>query len=226
MRKHRTAAQKAATRNLVAMNRARKANPAKRHHKRHARKNPIAVKHTYRRAAKRRTNPMQHYRRHRKHRRHNPISVNGIVELLKNGAMGAVGALGVDLVMGNLPIPATLSSRNNADGSINYLYHLTKAGLAVGVSIAGKKFLGSKGEMLGLGAMTVNLYDFFRRVMPASIPLGYANPGKPVSANLSMYTGGNRGLPRAQSKTPALAGGNANAIPYPGTGQRFGMYVR
>lgn len=169
-RRRRSAKQVAATRRLVAANRSRR------------RSNPIATKHSYRRRRRARaSNPiMSNVRRHltRRRRRSNPIGLNtrGIVGLLKSGAIGAGGALTVDLAMGYLPLPANLLARQQADGSVNWLYYGTKVVFAAALGAFGKRFLGQKAETMAEGAMVVNLYDLFRSLMPAGMKLGYVNP--------------------------------------------------
>lgn len=174
-RKRRTAAQVAATRRLVALNRAkRSSNPVRKLRRK---------KHTYRAAARRHNPIMHHVKRYvsrRRHRRHNPISVRGlfghVMPMLKAGAIGAGGALTVDLAMGYIPWPAAMVTRQNADGSTNYLYFASKAALAIALGTFGKKVFGRAAETMGEGSLVVNLYDLFRTLMPAGLRLGYFNP--------------------------------------------------
>jgi hypothetical protein len=232
MAKRRSAAQRAATKRLVAYNKARKANPKRRAHRRkhHAVRAANPIRRHRRRA--RASNPVKrHYRRrknpihfasamrkHHRRRRRNPVSVSGIKDLLMTGAIGAGGALTVDLAMGTLIAkfaPANLVTRQNADGSVNFLYYLTKGAVAIGIGMFGKRFLGSTAETMATGAMVANLYDLFRTIMPASIPLGYVNAGypagRPLGGNVnaqSIY--GNRGLSSYSSASrlmPGKAGG-------------------
>jgi hypothetical protein len=115
--------------------------------------------------------------------------MGGIVGMLKSGALGAGGALAIDFAMGNLPLPATMVTRNNADGSTNYLYFGSKVALAVALGMIGKRFLGAKAATMAEGAMVVNLYDLFRTLMPASVKLGYFTPA-PIARNMRAYIPG------------------------------------
>lgn len=177
-KRRRTAKQVAATRKLVAMNKTRRRKP------RVARaSNPAPRKY---RAVRRKVMSVSSYRRRGRGRSRNPIgtfSIGALTTLIKDGAIGAGGALSIDLALGFLPLPAMLIARKNADGGTNYLYYLTKAVAAVGLGAFGKKLIGRNAETMALGAMTVNMYDLFRTVMPAGIPLGYMSPARRASLN-------------------------------------------
>jgi len=166
-KKRRSAAQIAATRKLVALNRG---------------KNPVRKLRRRRSHSARARNPiMSHVRRYvSRRRRRNPIQVGftgkGAISMIKSGALGAGGALTVDLVMGYLPLPPNLMTRTNPDGSTNFLYFGTKAVFAMALGVFGRRLLGSNAVEMAQGAMVVNVYDLFRTMMPAGLRLGYFNP--------------------------------------------------
>lgn len=179
-KKARSPAQRAATKRMLAANRAkRRSNPAPR---RRARRSAThAVAHSYRRRA-RRANPAprHHYRRHR---RHNPISVSSlkIGQLIKVGAVGAAGALVVDIAMGFVGgfLPASVSAAKNADGSVNYLNAATKLGVAVLVGSLGRKVFKRHAATMAVGAVTVELYNLIKPMLASAMPslgLGYYSP--------------------------------------------------
>lgn len=174
-RKHRSAAQKAATRRLVSLNRARR-NPSKRKTRRKAASSaaPFAV--TRRRA--------------RRSRRSSTRSVSrqsfgsiktAAMPMLKNGAIGGAGAVVIDVGMGYLAnvLPASMTSKLNADGSTNFMYYGSKALLAIAVGVFGKRIIpGHAAAKMGEGSLTVMSYELLRGFMPASIPMGYVAPAR------------------------------------------------
>jgi hypothetical protein len=146
--------------------------------------------------------------------------------MLKEGSIGAAGALTVDLLMGVAPLPTNLVQRKNADGSVNYLYYATKAAAAIGVGMLGKKVFGRTAETMALGSMTVNLYDLFRSIMPSGIPLGYINAGYPAGKALGGASVSSRMMP-GKAGAQRLNGGNLNAQSIYGQdrGKGMGMYT-
>lgn len=162
--KRRTAAQRAATRKLVALNRRR------------SRKSSVT---TFK------VNTMK--RRSRRYRR-NPsargrglsLSTAGAMSIVKPAAVGAVGALSVNLIMNQLgsSLPATLT-----DGKMNYV---TRAAVAMLLGVFGGKVPGLRpyARSMAQGSLTVTLSDLGREVAAgAGINLagmgrvGYINPG-------------------------------------------------
>lgn len=165
--KHRTAAQRAATRKLVALNRRRRGKSGK--------SSSINFK----------VNTMK--RRSRRYRR-NPsargrglsLSTAGAMSIVKPAAVGAVGALSVNLIMNQLgsSLPATLT-----DGKMNYV---TRAAVAMLLGVFGGKVPGLRpyARNMAQGSLTVTLSDLGREVAAgAGINLagmgrvGYINPG-------------------------------------------------
>lgn len=179
--KRRSAAQRAATKRLVAFNKARKSNPIRR--RRRARS---AVAAAPRRSVRRRRNPIGSVRRRIHRRRRNPIAMKGLLHSLVMPALTAsTGALLLDVLWAKLPIPANLKG-----GSLQYV---TKGIGAIGLSLLAEK---SKlvnrqtAEALGVGALTVVFHDALRGVLKGIVPqlgfseyvsgLGYINAGWPA----------------------------------------------
>jgi hypothetical protein len=134
-------------------------NPRKRRataKRRKVRRNPVAKK-----AA---TNPVRRYKRRvsvaakRRRIRRNPIGFSGIQSSLMNSVIGGAGAVGVDFIADMLPLP--LSMKTGWTGVA------TKAALAVGVGMIGKKFLGRNAEKMAEGALTVLAYSSIKGLMP------------------------------------------------------------
>lgn len=144
-RKGRSAAQKAATRKLVALNKSRRHKPRTAHKARtvvvHAAANPLPKR--------RRRHAMRHVahavKRHTRRRR-NPIG-GGIMSLLMPAVVGTAGAVVVKAAVGYLPLPATMKTGNAAT--------LTKAALAILLGTFGARFIGPKARQMAEGSLTV-----------------------------------------------------------------------
>jgi hypothetical protein len=134
-RKHRTAAQRAATARMVAANKARRGR----------RSNPI---HTVAHAAPaRRRRAVAHHVKHRARRRHNPISLRGPLSMLMPALQGAAGAVAVNAAIKYLPLPIMLKSGATAN--------LTKGVLAILLGTFGRKLFGHTAVKMAEGALTV-----------------------------------------------------------------------
>jgi hypothetical protein len=122
------------------------------------------------------------------------FNVNAIQSAAKTAAIGASGALAVDILMGQAGrvLPATWMGRYNTDGSINWPYYLTKAALAVGVGVLGAKVAkgGDLAQKAAVGSLTVQAYELLRSFMPADlVTLGYYSPARiaGVRGRLGLY---------------------------------------
>lgn len=163
----------------------------RRHHRvEHARANP---RRHHRHVTRLRSNPRRHHRR-RTHLRRNPRRMGmGSLRSFMNSTLvpagvGALGALGVDVMIGYAAphLPASLQSGMMLD--------LVKIAGAVGVGyvagmVAGRKF----GEEAMAGAITVTIYDivkgYVKGAMP-SLPLSGNNFGWVSPApQIGMYVG-------------------------------------
>lgn len=208
-RRTRSAAQRAATRRLVAMNRGRRANPARRrrHHVRRARRsNPIHL-------------TSRHVRRHRRvHRRRNPIGMGGMGALFMTALKGGVGAVAVDMIYGYLPLPVTMKTGN--------MGAVSKAAVAVLLGTLGRRVLGRTATDMAAGALTVQAYQIIGS-LTSGMGLGYVSAGLPVSASPASTSapapaaGMGAYLPRGTGNTAlrSVAGSRSFA---PG----FGEYIR
>lgn len=149
-------------------------NPKSRKKRKSRRRNPI----TGRRRSKsrgRRANPRR--RRMRALRRRNPISLKvNKSDLMAAGGgaiTAAIGAVALDALWSNLPIPAQLKAGN--------LQLLAKGAGAVGLGVLARNVVSRKtADMFTLGALTVIVYQagrsFVQKAMP-QLKLGYYSPG-------------------------------------------------
>lgn len=168
-KKRRTAKQKAATRRMIAANRARAGrSPSSRPKRRRARKsNPAPRTYARRRARRASSAPV----RTRRRRRSNPIG-GGIVRELQQAlvpsAIGGAGALAVDVAMAALPLPEALKT--------GVARPVARIAAAVGIgAIAGMVTKNRRmGNQVMAGALTVVLYDTIKgalaKVVGGKIP--------------------------------------------------------
>lgn len=91
---------------------------------------------------------------------------------------GAAGALGLDVALAVLPVPASMKA-----GPLGVV---TRVAGAIGIGYLGKKFMGAKfGENMMAGALTVTIYDQLKQAMTTYVPsiplsadsLGWTSPG-------------------------------------------------
>lgn len=144
-------------------------------------------------SAKRRHNPIRSRRR-----RHNPLSLghfslNGFMkQTLMPSAIGAAGALGLDMILAHLPIPDALKTT-----TMKPVVRIAGA-VALGM-IAGAVTNRRTAEQMTAGAVTVILYDTIKSFMMTNVPavapalaglgdaydyetLGYSGAGQGVGA--------------------------------------------
>jgi len=142
--------------------------------------------------AKRKSSVVRKYKR-------NPIrrKKSGIGGMLKDtimpSAMAAGGAIGLDVVMGYLPIPENLKT--------GPMRHLVKGAGAIGLGMLAGMFLKPKtAELITTGALTVTLHAAGKEAMTRFAPnvrmasvdddlesLAYVNPGMNVGEYLGEY---------------------------------------
>ena len=139
------------------------------------RRNPVA-KLSAMTLRKRRRNPAHKMAtvRSRVMRRRNPAlrpTLGNIGGQVMNAATGAVGALAVDAVMGQVNnfLPATLKTQ--------YVYPIVKMGAAIGLGMVASRVLPRHGAAMAMGSMTVTMRDFLKSMLPAGVAMGYVNPG-------------------------------------------------
>lgn len=170
--------------------RARSANP---HHRRHRARNPF--RHT------------SHRRRASGRRSRNPFDVKGLTAAIVPAAIGGAGAVGVDILLAYLPLPATFQS-----GWGNYL---AKIAGSFGVGYLGGMALGrEKGHLITAGALTVTAYTILRALAQQS--LGTSVKGLSGLADFRDYRRAAMGAymdPATVIRTPQMTGMRpANAI--------------
>lgn len=195
-RKRKKRSTKMATRKQLAALRKARAAKARKHHPRAAtprrrRKSASRKRHITLRGT------MNPSRRTRRHYRRNPsarkFNLMGFVkESLMPSAMGAGGALALDLALAYLPLPAMMKT-----GVVN---SVTRVVGAVGIGMLGGMVMGRKvGEQIGAGALTVVLYDEIKGMLKKAMPtlplsgsdypsLEYVNPA--INAGeMGLYVG-------------------------------------
>lgn len=193
--KTRRASAKKRRRNPVRVTRAVVARPAVRRVSR--RRNPIAG--LARRSA----------RRTSARRRRNPISLGGVsvnsfIGMLKDAALGGAGAIGVDLLMGQVNgyLPESLRSTR---GELNAGTAVKAFATAVLGQLLAKPTRGLSRKMAA-GALAVQARDAMAGFVPASMALGYASPAAitqgtnrvgPIRGGMNAYVRG--------GKTPLLS---------------------
>lgn len=221
MAKRRTAAQKAATRKMIAANRrrsgAKRSRPARR-------RNPIGVAGLLanprrRRRSARRRNPIAGRRAYiaARRRRRNPIggvNLRGFLPVLKDAAIQGAGAVAMDWAFNkiNTYIPASMQRVPGSLGVGDAVKALIT--VALGQVLRGPtKGLSMKAAT---GALTVQFRDITASLLPAgtlSGSLGYAVPGRLV--NMSNRVGPNRsrmGAFTAPGVTPMLSAFTAPGV--------------
>lgn len=213
--------------------RRRKASPTRRRRTRTVtmRTNPVRRRrravHRRRAVTTYRRNPTP-VRRHRRRRasvavgrrryRRNPSGGGGKFNLMStafSGIMIGAGAVGVEVIMGYLPIPATWKT-----GPMKYP---VKAGLAIGIGMLIAKMGGAKGrrvgELLALGGVVTAAHDMIKDTLAGALPgvkmgsynwapYGYNAPLNQSFPRMGYYTAGQtaKGPGMGQYVQPTMAG--------------------
>ncbi len=214
-RGRRTAAQKRATRKMIAANRGRK-------RRRPRRRNPIGpyAKRTTRRRRpsglgyyvsnpRRRRRPVR--ARSRRRYRRNPTMRGMINQLVIPAAQAGGGALLLDVLWGFVPIPAEIKT--------GPMRHVAKGlGAIVLGNLVG--MMGGKrmGDTMALGALTVTFHAAFREMTAQFMPqinLGYYSPGATAGfdSQLGYYVA-----------SPRLSTQRGESVPSPNS--ELGYYVQ
>lgn len=158
---------------------------------------------------RRKRNPVM-ARKRRRIRKRNP-SARGILNAqVIPAATAAAGAIGLDALLGVLPVPAMFQT-----GSMRYL--LKGAG-AIGLGLlAGTVVKQNTAKELSMGALTVTMHEVYRDLMSKFAPqiplagydssvMGYYNAGYPVNG-LGYYGGAGSAIPTvgANINAPGLS---------------------
>lgn len=201
-RKPRSAAQRAATKRMIAANRSRRSiNPIKRRRARVAavKSNPV-----------RRRRARSVYSAARRSRRRNPISsATGITAMLKSALTGAAGAVTVNAAYNYLPIPATMKA--------GYTGYAVKGALALALGVFGRKFLGARAVKMAEGSLTITLSQVMVELgSKAGLSLGYYSPARTYSP------GGMMRDPKQLSENVDMVG--VSPV-YPDSGYNLAEYV-
>lgn len=161
-RKRRSSAQVAATRKLVALNKAR--SRVGKSVKRRVKRASASVAKTVRRT---RRAAVGHVRRARRSHAGLARQGFGIVNLLKQAGVGAIGSTAVDIIYAKLPLPDSLKAGNTAP--------IVKAGITIGLGLlAGKVLSKQLAHGATVGALTVQLNSVLKGFLPASLQ-GYTD---------------------------------------------------
>lgn len=164
---------------LVNPRRRRKA-PARRKTSTRRRRSTARRRNPVRRAAKRivrrRRNPVRARRRATRGRRRNPVGFRqaAIKGQVQTGITGALGALGLDVALAYIPLPAQLKA--------GIVGKLVKAGGAIALGVVANRFLNvsaANAAKLSEGALTVQFHGIGREL------LGQFAPGVAMSAYLN-----------------------------------------
>lgn len=198
---------------------ARRASPAKRRRnpisaastlglaRRRRRRNPIAAV-----SRRRRRNPISAVSRVMRRRRRNPIAVGlspkVIVAMLKDGLIGGAGAVGMDVLMGqvNKYLPITFQTVPGLPGVGDGVKALLTAIIGQGLDKRTKGLSRKAAE----GALAAQAAGIIRALLPDSVPLGYYTPAQLVQGSARMgpirpgMNGMRRYLPQS-GKTPLLS---------------------
>lgn len=180
----RSAAQRAATRRLVAMNRSRR---------RARRSNPapavVAMNPRRRRMSRRRSNPV------RMIRRRNPAMLGGfnfrtVVSAMQDALIQGGGAVAMDLLHGQINrfLPAMLQRTPGQVG----LGDVVKASITVLVGTALRGPTRGLSMKAATGSLTVQAYDIVKNLLPSTMQLGYMVPGVVTQGQVNV--GPNRGM--------------------------------
>ena len=168
---------------------AKKSNKRRKHNPVHSRKH-----HSKRRAH----NSVRALKRHRRYRSSPSIrgGMKGFMQhTLMPSAIGAAGALGIDVILGFLPIPIQFKT--------GPMRAVVKIAGAVGIGMVASNFVKKEtANQFVAGAITVTLYDVFKNYLQTALPtvalsesehlmqeypsLAYANPALNVSGNEQM----------------------------------------
>lgn len=114
--------------------------------------------------------------------------VGSAMSLAKAGAVGAGGAIAVDFLMAQAGrvLPASVMSKIDANGTVNFSYYGAKGALAVLLGTFGRKLpvVGKYASDMAAGSLVTMMYELGRAAMPATAAaqLGYYNAAPMVGA--------------------------------------------
>lgn len=200
-----SAAQLRARAKFAAMSRSRA--KARRASTSTTRSNPIVKRrrHVAKRAAPARVHHKRRTRRNPARRSVGGVSSASIMSALKSAGLGAGGAIAVDALFGFAQsyLPASLATDKDASGATQYGYYVAKGALAFGAGMLAKKAIGAaKAAHMVQGSLTVTLHDLAKNFLTTNVPsvtLG-KYPGVPVPMPQGL-----RGMPGGRVLPPLPA---------------------
>jgi hypothetical protein len=188
--KRRSAAQRAATRRLVAMNRARSGSSRRRARRRNPMAPAIVAMNPRRRRMARRSNPIRMTRRRR-----NPVMLGGfsfrsVVSAMQDALIQGGGAVAMDLLHGQINrfLPQMLQRTPGQVG----LGDVVKASITVLIGTALRGPTRGLSMKAATGSLTVQAYDIVSNLLPTTMQLGYMTPGRVTQG--ASRVGPNRGI--------------------------------
>lgn len=149
--------------------------------RRRRRRNPIAAVGRRRR----RRNPIANLgRRVMRRRRRNPIgglSTSALMAMFKDAAIGGAGAVGMDLLMGQLNayLPITFQTVPGLPGVGDAL----KAGITAVLGQGLSRHTKGLSVKMAEGALAVQAHDILKGLLPASMAVGYYTPAALVQGS-------------------------------------------
>ena len=189
--KRRSAAQRAATRRLVAMNRSRSGSSRRRARRR----NPempavVAMNPRRRRMSRRRSNPVRVIRRRRNPAMLGGFSFRSVVSAMQDALVQGGGAVAMDLLHGQINrfLPQMLQRTPGKVG----LGDVVKASITVLIGTALRGPTRGLSMKAATGSLTVQAYDIVSNLLPSTMQLGYMTPG--VITQGASRVGPNRGI--------------------------------
>lgn len=189
--KRRSAAQRAATRRLVAMNRSRSGGSRRRARRRNPAAPAIVSMNPRRRRMARRSNPIRAIRRRRNPAMLGGFSFRSVLGAMQEALVQGGGAVAMDLLHGQinrfLPdmlkrVPGQLGIGDVVKASLTVLIGSVLKGPTKGLSMKA-----------ATGSLTVQAYDIVKtHILPSTMTLGYMTPG--VVTQGASRVGPNRGM--------------------------------
>lgn len=143
-----------------------------------------------------------------RYRRKNPISF--VSETLIPSAIGGAGALGLDVLLGVLPLPATLKA--------SPFFPAVKVAGAIGLGMAAGMVVSKKtANQIAAGAITVTLYNFTKAMLNKATGGKIPGLGEYVAGDSVVYADG-----QAFQVGEYIDGDDALQIGYPNAGMMVG----
>jgi hypothetical protein len=153
---------------------------------------------------RRRLNPLRaHAARRHTRRRRNPIggsasfSSRSIMGMLKEALIGGVGAVGMDLIQGqvNPMLPASLQTQPNTVGAGDAV----KAALTVALGVLLKKPTRGLSVKMAQGALTTQVRDLIAVNLPTTMPIGFMSPARVIRGSQRVGPGVRQGIPNVSA---------------------------